>query len=123
MWDIPQDEEKTKPVQGMGSLMSRFKPVKNEKKKGIHTPAHELAVELATFYSEPKKVGFWLGVIKRFGIEGVRVQWKGMADSRAPNSAGLLLFMLKKKRDEYIKRNASNADGEVQGAENKPATK
>lgn len=105
-----------------GLMQKKWIPPKKKKIKGVYTPAQELAVELANYYGEPKRVGFWLGIIKRYGIETVRVQWKGMADSRDPKGVGLLLFMLKKKKAEYEKRNTSVSDGKVQGAKNKPST-
>lgn len=105
-----------------GLIQKKWTPPKKEKIKGVYTPAQELAVEMASYYNEPKRVGFWLGIIKSYGIDTVRVQWKGMADSRDPKGVGLLLFMLKKKKSEYEKRNTRVHDGKVQGVEDKPST-
>ena len=90
-----------------------------EKTKGEHTPTHTLAIELSKFYNEPKKVGFWLGIIKRFGYQPVLLKWKSMIDSTAPRSPGLMIFYLKRDRDqrkkngETKKRSTDNGDGKV----------
>ena len=72
----------------------------------------ELALDLAERFNEPKKISFWMGIVKRFGVDTVYMTFQGMRDGKAPNSPALLIYLLKKnygiKKEKKADGNTSN---------------
>ncbi len=76
--------------------MDLFERLEEGMHKKVATREQELALGLAKFYREPHMVGFWCGIIKRYGHDYVEYRWKQMADSIAPNSPRYLVYEIKK---------------------------
>lgn len=76
-----------------------IRPVK--KKGGIHSEVQSLAVELSEYFGEKDKIGMYLGIVKRKGVERCRRVWSevkdaGNRDSKI-NEVKLFFYKLKNK--------------------------
>jgi hypothetical protein len=75
------------PPERIGDIAARFQiPIKS--RRGIHSPLHDLVDELRREYGEDAKsgkgsFGFYLGILKRLGLERVR-QIKAEVDQSDP---------------------------------------
>lgn len=65
------------------------------KKNRVTTPEQELALEIATFFDEQKKIGMWMKIVKKHGHNLVRREWKGLSDYPKPYTGKLLVWKLK----------------------------
>lgn len=79
-----------------GNYEQTLKQRSETQKKGIHSYAHEIALEVSAYVGEPKKFGLWLGVVKRVGPGEMLNLLKQMKE-RNITSAKYLMACVKNK--------------------------
>lgn len=94
---IPND----KPIVSIGSILP---PIKRKADKGIHSEEHDLAKQICDYFHE-NKFGMWLGIIKRNGVQKVYQAFAEAKQSRGKTPVKILMWKLKKKKDEEKKAN------------------
>ena len=57
--------------------------IEKPKKKvgGVHSEVQALAVELSEYFNEKQKIGMYLGIVKRKGVEPIRTIFADVKDS------------------------------------------
>lgn len=65
------------PPESIGDIAARFSIPKQQPRRGIHSPLHDLVDELRRDFGETAKTGkgsfgFYLGILRRLGSERVR---------------------------------------------------
>lgn len=113
-------DDSTKPLNApperIGDIASRFSIAKQQARKGIHSPLHDLVDELRTDFGETATTGkgsfgFYLGILKRIGTERVR-QIKAEVEQSNPTDRKRLFWWHVgkelKKRTEQPKKDGDN---------------
>jgi hypothetical protein len=72
--------------------LSSFVMPERRKKAKPPTPVQALAAEIAASFGEQRKVGLYLSVVKRIGIERARQIWREVEADGARNRAALFLW-------------------------------
>ena len=77
----------------------KFEPKKN-KRGGIHSEVQSLAAELSEYFNEKEKIGAYLRIVKRNGVDKARRIWAEVKESgrRNNNVSEVKLFFWKIKQ-------------------------
>ena len=67
-------------------------------KKGIHSYAHEIALEVSEYVGEPQKFAMWLGVVKRVGTARMVGLLRQMKEKGINSSRYLMACVKQEKR-------------------------
>jgi hypothetical protein len=84
-------------MEGISGIIKRNAAIPPNKR--LHSEAHVLADEMVQYFSERKKFGMYLGVIKRLGVARTRAIFASIKDQAATVENPRKLFMWLTRKD------------------------